>query len=411
LEVKTNQTEYRTMTRKKNIKGTQDIKAIIGQDGEFLRPLVRAVIQEFLEAEMAEAVGAEKGERTEGRLSYRSGYYPRSLITRVGKLELRVPQDRNGRFSTEIFERYQRSEKALVAALTQMYIQGVSTRKVKAISEELCGHSFSASAISEINKKLDAELGRFARRELENEYPYLVLDARYEKVRENGVIRSRAVLVAIGIDGEGRRQILAVEIANRESSTSWKDFLLALRGRGLRGVIFVVSDDHPGLKRAIMEVLPEAYWQRCYVHFLHNALDYLPRKVADDCLLELRWLYDRFDAEEARRDLTAWLLRWQEKYPRLCAWVEENIEQTLTFYRLPREHHKHLKSTNMLERLNEEIHRRTHVIRIFPNEESCLRLIRALAVEIHEDWIEGPRYLNMETLHTQRKQLELVEVA
>jgi putative transposase len=399
------------MTRKKPIKGTEEIKAAIAQDEDFLRPLVRTVIQEFLEAEMAEAVGAEKGERTEGRLSYRSGYYPRSLITRVGKLELRVPQDRNGRFSTEVFERYQRSEKALVAALTQMYIQGVSTRKVKAISEELCGHSFSASAISEINKKLDAELGRFARRQLDCEYPYLILDARYEKVRENGVIRSHAVLVAIGIDWEGRRQMLGVEMASRESATSWKDFLLALKGRGLRGVIFAVTDDHPGLKRAIMEVLPEAYWQRCYVHFIHNALDYLPRKMADDCLVELRWLYDRRNVEEAHRDLAAWLLRWQEKYPRLCAWVEDNIEQTLTFYRLPREHHKHLKSTNMLERLNEEIHRRTHVIRIFPNEESCLRLIRALAVEIHEDWIEGPRYLNMETLHLQRKQLELVEVA
>jgi putative transposase len=155
----------------------------------------------------------------------------------------------------------------------------VSTRKVQAISEQLCGHSFSASAISEINKKLDAELGRFARRELESEYPYLIIDARYEKLRENGVIRSRAVLVAIGIDWEGRRQVLGVEMANRESATSWKEFLLGLKRRGLRGVIFAVSDDHPGLKRAITEVLPEAYWQRCYVHFLRNALDYLPRKV------------------------------------------------------------------------------------------------------------------------------------
>jgi len=158
-------------------------------------------------------------------------------------------------------------------------------------------------------------------------------------------------------------------------------------------------------------VLPEAYWQRCYVHFLRNAFDYLPRKVADDCLIELRWLYDRRNAEEARRDLAAWLLRWQEKYPKLCAWVEENIEETLTFYRLPREHHKHLKSTNMLERINQELKRRTHVIRIFPNEESCLRLIRALAVEIHEDWIEAHRYLNMEMLRQQRKQLQFLEAA
>jgi putative transposase len=272
--------------------------------------------KEFLEAEMAEAVGAGKGERVEGRLSYRSGYYPRSLITRVGKLELRIPQDRSGRFSTEIFERYQRSEKALVAALTEMYVQGVSTRKVKAISEELCGHSFSASAISGFNKRLDEELGRFAYRELENEYPYLILDARYEKVRENAVICSRAVLVAIGIDWEGRRQVLGVEMANRESSTSWKDFLLGLKSRGLRGVMFTVSDDHPGLKRAITEVLPEAYWQRCYVHFLRNALDYLPRKGGDDCLIELRWLYDRRDAAEARRDLAAWLLRWHLRFLR-----------------------------------------------------------------------------------------------
>ena len=195
----------------------------------FCAPWCVPLSRSFSKRKMAEAVGAEKGERIEGRLSYRSGYYARSLITRVGKLELRVPQDRNGRFSTEIFERYQRSEKALVAALTQMYIQGVSTRKVTAISEELCGHSFSASAISEINKKLDAELGRFARRELESEYPYLIIDARYEKLRENGVIRSRAVLVAIGIDWEGRRQVLGVEMANRESSTSWKEFLLGLK--------------------------------------------------------------------------------------------------------------------------------------------------------------------------------------
>jgi putative transposase len=276
------------MTRKDSNRTISEIKAMIAEEGDFLGPVVRTVIQEFLEAEMAEAIGAQKGERVEGRLSYRSGYYPRSLITRVGKLELRVPQDRNGRFSTEIFERYQRSEKALVAALTQMYIQGVSTRKVKAISEELCGHSFSASAISEINKKLDEELGRFARRQLDGEYPYVILDARYEKVRENGVIRSRAVLVAIGIEWEGRRQVLGVEMANRESATSWKDFLLGLKRGGLRGVVFAVSDDHPGLKRAIMEVLPEASWQRCYVHFLRNALDYLPRKVADDCLVELR---------------------------------------------------------------------------------------------------------------------------
>ena len=214
-------------------------------------------------------------------------------MTRVGKLELRVPQDRDGRFSTELFERYQRSEQALVATLAEMYVQGVSTRKVKAITEELCGHAFSASAICAINKRLDESLDAFAKRPLAEPFAYLILDARYERVREGGVVMSQAVLIAIGIDWDGRRQILAVEMANRESRSSWNDFLLGLRRRGLNGVEFVVSDDHAGLSSAVREVLAEAAFQRCYVHFLRNALDYLPRKADDDCLQELRWLYDR----------------------------------------------------------------------------------------------------------------------
>jgi transposase-like protein len=200
---------------------------------EGLREIVRAVLQEILEAEMTDALGAAKSERTVARLGYRAGYYGRTLITRVGKLELRVPQDRDGRFSTELFERYQRSEQALVATLAEMYVQGVSTRKVKAVTEELCGHAFSASAISAINQRLDKSLAAFARRRLEEPFAYLILDARYEKVREAGVVCSQAVLIAVGIDWDGRRQILAVELANRESRSSWKDFLLSLRERGL----------------------------------------------------------------------------------------------------------------------------------------------------------------------------------
>jgi transposase-like protein len=393
-----------TMTEKKGKAEGIDVKGLLAGDDAFIRTVVRAALQEVLEAEMSEAVGAGKGERTSLRLGYRSGYYGRTLMTRIGKLELRVPQDRDGRFSTELFERYQRSERALVAALAEMYVQGVSTRKVKAITEELCGHSFSASSISTINKKLDENLAQFATRRLSEAFPYLILDARYEKVREAGVIASHAVLIAIGIDWDGRRQVLGVELANRESRSSWRDFLLGLRERGLTGVEFVVADDHAGLKAAIHEVLPEAAYQRCYVHFLRNALDYVPRKVDDDCLQELRWLYDRRDLAEARADLAAWIGKWQAKYPRLIAWVEENIEETLTFYRLPRQHHKHLKSTNMLERLNEEIKRRTHVVRIFPNAESCLRLVRALCVETHENWLEAHRYLNMDYLRELKKE-------
>lgn len=398
------------MAPKKTNAKSVDWKSELLAGGDVVRELFREVLQEVLEAEMTETLQAKPGERTSERLGLRSGSYSRTLITRVGKLELRVPQDRQGRFSTQLFERYQRSEKALVSALAEMYVQGVSTRKVKAITEELCGHSFSASSISDINKTLDEQLAQFATRRLDEEYPYLILDARYERVRENGTIHKRAVLVAIGINWDGRRCVLGVELANRESISSWKEFLLGLRTRGLTGVELVVTDDHAGLRAAIAEVLPEAAWQRCYVHFLRNCLDHLPRKGDDDCLRELRWIYERRNLGEARNDLAAWITKWESRYAKLVAWVEENIEETLTFYRLPPQHHKHLKSTNMLERLNEELKRRTHVVRIFPNAASCLRLVRALAVETHENWIEATRYLNMDLLREHKKQL-LREVA
>lgn len=392
------------MTTRKSKGKLSSVEALVAGDRDLMKLLMKEALQEVLESEMTEHLGAGPSERTEGRGGYRAGYYSRGLVTRIGKLELRVPRDRSGEFSTALFERYSRSEKALVAALAEMYVQGVSTRKVKAITEELCGHGFSASSISQINKSLDATLAKFAGRQLTEPYPYLILDARYEKVRDAGVIESRAVQIAIGINLEGQRQVLAVELANRESESSWKDFLFKLKARGLSGVEFVVSDDHSGLRKAIRETLTDAAWQRCYVHFLRNALDYLPRKADDDCLQELRWIYDRRDIQEANRDLAAWIGKWQGKYPKLVDWVENHIGETLSFYRLPRAHHKHLKSTNMLERLNEEIKRRTRVVRIFPNETSCLRLIRALCVETHETWLEDSRYLNMAFLAEQKKE-------
>jgi transposase-like protein len=380
-----------------------EMKSVLMEQPDFLVPVVQEAVQAILEVEMEECLQAGKHERNDQRLGYRSGYYRRRLITRVGTIMLRVPQDRAGHFSTQVFEQYQRSEKALVAALAQMYVQGVSTRKVAAITEELCGHEFSASSISAITARLDAQLAEFSRRPLAEAFPYVIVDARYERVREGGVIVSRAILIALGIDWAGRRQVLAIEYANRESQSSWQDFLVQLKARGLHDVLFVVSDDHPGLKAAIREVLPAAWWQRCYVHFLRNALDYLPRKADDDCLQELRWMYERRNVEEARRDLKQWLEKWNGKYPKLCAWVEANIEETWTFYRLPREHHKHLKSTNLLERFNQEIKRRTLVVRIFPDEASCLRLVRAVAAEQHEAWMEGSRYLNTNLLREQIK--------
>ena len=365
--------------------------------------MLRVLLNSLMQAERAKYLQAGAYERTEERQGHANGYKPKTVSTRMGEITFAIPQVREGGFYPSALEKGLRSERALVTTLAEMYVQGVSTRKVKAVTEELCGHAFSASTISQINKGLDAALARFAHRPLEEAYPYLILDARYEKVRLDGVIRSQAVLIAIGINWEGRRQVLAVELANRESATSWKDFVRRLKERGLTGVEFVVSDDHEGLKKAVSELLPQAAWQRCYVHFLRNALDYLPRRADDDCLQELRWIYDRRNLKEAQADLVAWLQRWQARYPRLTDWAEQAIGETLTFYMLPRQHHKHLKSTNLLERLNEQIKRRTRVVRIFPNPASCLRLVRALCAETHEAWLEDNRYINMELLKEQKK--------
>ncbi len=388
------------MSRKPNLK----IVDLAKGDKDLLLEMVKTACQEFIESEFEEFIGAGRYERSDKRTGYRSGHYSRSLVTRVGKIDLRVPQDRAGRFSTELFDRYERSEKALVLAMMEMYVKGVSTRKVKAITEQLCGHQFSASTISRLNRRLDGQLKQFAERKLEEAYPYLILDARYERVRDQGVVRKRAVLVAIGINTEGRRCVLGVELANRESPTSWRDFLIGLKKRGLSGVEFVVSDAHEGLVSAITQTLPEAVWQRCYVHFLRNAVDHLPRRKDDDCITELRWIYDRRSLKEARADLAAWLLKWQLKYSKLCNWAEQAIEETFSFFRLPHEHRKHMRSTNLLERVNEEIKRRTHIVRSFPNEAACLRLVRALTVEIHEDWQVSSRYLNMRLLEEQKKE-------
>ena len=384
-------------TRRKRSAKSPRIEALIGEDRELFKGLLKESLQEVLEAEMTETVGAGLGERTAVRTGYRSGYYSRGLVTRIGKLELRVPRDREGRFSTELFDRFQRSEKALVSALAEMYVQGVSTRKVKAVTEELCGHTFSASTVSRINKSLDGLLRRFAQRRLDEAYPYLILDARYEKVRLDGVIQSQAVFIAIGINGEGRRQILGVELSNRESRSSWTTFVTSLKTRGLHGVEFVVSDDHAGLKRAVRELLPEAVWQRCYVHFLRNALDYLPRKADDDCRQEVALALRPAQSQRGRAGSAAWLMRWATRYPKLTDWVEAHIGETLNFYSLPRQHHKHLKSTNMLERLNEEIKRRTRVVRIFPTRRVAYVCPSPLCRN-PRGWLEDHRYLNMEFL-------------
>ena len=397
------------MTKEKVAPKLEEVKALFAGNQDALRDLLQKMVQDILENEMEDFLEAGPYERTDTRRGYRAGYYPRRLETRVGTLTLRIPQDRQGNFKTELFERYQRSEKALVCAMMEMYIEGVSTRKVAKVTEALCGTEFSASTVSSLSKKMDDALKEFASRPLSEAYPYLILDARYEKVRINGIVQNQAVLIALGISWDGRREVLGVELAPRESNSIWKDFLVGLKERGLHGVEFVVSDDHCGIRTAVSTILTEAVWQRCYVHFLRNALDHMPKKHIDPaCMMELRWIYDRRTIDEAMSDLKAWLGKWAEKYPALCEWVEANICETLSFYKLPHMHHKHLKSTNMLERMNQEIKRRTHIIRTFPNPESCLRMVRALAVETHEAWQVETRYLNMDELREYKKEAQFM---
>jgi len=290
------------MTTTNNTKALiESVKETLTQDGDLLRNIIQQVLQEMLEAEMDQVLGASKSERSDKRLGYRSGYYTRTLLTRVGRVSLRVPRDRDGRFSTELFDRYQRSEKALVLAVAEMYVQGVSTRDVSEIAEELLGDSISASTVSRLSKSLDEQVRAFTERKLEGEHPYLMLDARYEKVRENGVVASRAVLIATSVNKEGKREVLGVEIADRESTNSWKDFISHLLARGLRGVKLVISDAHMGLQVAITELLTNALWQRCYVHFLRNARDYLPRNCSDSSIEELKFIYEQRSIEDAHK--------------------------------------------------------------------------------------------------------------
>lgn len=359
-----------------------------------IRFLLEGLLQRLLEEEMTAHLGAGPYERTGGRRGHRNGYKPRKLKTRVGTLELMVPKDREGRFRTELFERYQRSEKALVLALVEMYLQGVSTRKVKRITQELCGVDVSRSQVSSLTAGLEAEVEAWRGRRLDREYPYLVIDARYEKVRRRPHVVSQGVLVVVGISEEGYREILGTYVADSETEATWADVFKDVKSRGLEGVEYVVSDDHEGLRSAVERHFQGAVWQRCQVHVVRNLLGKLSRKDRAWVVKAWRRVRDAETLEDARRRLAELVDRLQGKYPAVAEWLEEAGEEALAVHALPRAHRKRMRSTNMLERWNQELKRRTRVVRIWPNAESCLRLVTALAMETSEEWQER-RYLDM----------------
>jgi len=372
------------------VSGWQD--GIGGED--FLRDLVQRTVQQVLEAEMTSFIGAETYQRNDVRRGWRNGYKPRTLKTRVGELELMVPKDRDGQFQTELFERYQRSEKAFVLALLQMYVEGVSTRKVSAITEALCGLEVSKSQVSALTQKLDAEVAEWRARPLLEEYPYLIFDARYEKVRRGGSVVSQGVLVAIGISAAGYREVLGAWVAESESEASWGAVFLELKQRGLRGVRYVVSDDHAGMVKAIDRHFQGAVWQRCQVHFVRNALSLCGRQQRPQVLRLMKVVTESATREAAQAALAAAIAEFENKAPKVARLLEECGEQILGVYALPEAHRKRMRTTNMLERQNQELKRRTRVIRVFPHEQSCLRLISALLMETNQDWM-GRIYLSM----------------
>ena len=377
---------------------------VLLDDPGFLRGIVERVVQQLLEAEMTHHIGAAPYERTERRTGQRNGYKRRTLRTRVGTLDLLVPQDREGTFSTRLFSRYQRNEKALVLALMEMYVEGVSTRKVKEVTEELCGTSFSKSLVSELAGSLDSELSAWRDRRLEAEaYPYVFVDARYEKVRVDRKVVNQGVLVVSGVRDDGFREILGVELADTESEATYQELFRSLKRRGLSGVVLVVSDDHEGLKAAIARHFQGASHQRCQVHYARNLLGMVGSARRKELGADLRAIFAAPDRKQALTIASSVAEKWRKKgNEKVTEHIEEHIEECLSCLAFPESHRRRIRTTNGLERLNQEIKRRTRVVRIFPNKESCLRLVTALAVEQSEEWITGKRYLVMSELKEQR---------
>jgi len=361
-----------------------------------LARLVEQVLNQILEAQVTEQLKAKPYERTDERQGYRNGHREKPLTTRIGRLVLEVPRVRSGEFSTEMFARYQRSEQALVLTLMEMVVNGVSTRKVRAVVEELCGVGLSKSTVSELCKQLDPIVRGWNERDLsQKEYPFLVVDALVIKVRKGGRVRTQSVLIACGINREGYREVLGLAIGDSESEASWSEFFAWLKSRGLKGVDLVVSDDHKGLVNAVMIHFQGASWQRCQTHFIRNVLEACPKSLQRRLHARLRHMFDAPDLETARRILELVVQEFEGLAPKAVERLEAGFEDAMAVMALPEPIRRRLRTTNALERLNREIRRRERVVGIFPNEEAALRLLGAVLMEIDEAWGTGQRYLDM----------------
>lgn len=368
------------------------LQVLTGNREEAIRFLLERILNEIMKAESEEQLGAARHERTEERQDYRNGTRERVLNTRIGTLTLEVPRHRNEPFHTMVFENYQRSEAALIATMVQMVVMGVSSRKVEKVVETLCGTSFSKSTVSELCKKLDKDIELFRKRPLDfQEAPFLMLDATYFKTREDHRVRSKAFLVALAFKPDGGREVVGFDIFDAEENYSWKTFLSELKERGLKDVRMVISDSHKSIRKSVAEVYPEAAWQRCQAHFQRNILDITPNKYKEALALELRRMFDAASIDEARRVKEAIVTEYEEVAGKAVEILETGFEESMTASCLPSHLHVKLRTTNLLERLNRELKRRSDVIQVFPNPESILRLMGAVTIEISNSYTNGNR--------------------
>lgn len=378
-----------------NLNGEQVKGLLTSDDG--LKGLVETVVNQVLEAQMSEHLTAAPYERSSGRTGYRNGYRTRSIYARIGKLVLRVPQSRDGQFSTELFSRYQRSEQALVLAMMEMVLQGVSTRRVEKVTEELCGESFSKSTVSRLCTHLDARVEAWNERRLDNRvFPFLVVDALVINVRVDSRVVPMSGLIASGINHDGNREILGLMLGDSETESTWAALFGWLKERGLKGVDFVISDDHKGLKKAAARHFQGSVWQRCQVHLMRNVLGSASKRYRATLAAGMKRIFGSGDRVEARSRFRQLADDLDGKADKALDVLENGLEDALAVMALPEKYRRRLATTNMQERLNEEIRRRERVIRIFPNEASAMRLIGALLAEKHETWSTGRKYFDMQ---------------
>ncbi len=360
---------------------------------EALPDAIRLLINTAMLIERQKHIGAEPYQRSAERTAHANGFKDKTIQTRVGALTVAVPQVREGGFYPNSLEKGVRSERALKLALAEMYVQGVSTRKVAAITEQLCGFEVTSSQVSRAAVELDTILSAWRERAL-GVYRYVYLDARYEKVRVDGQVRDAAVLLASGVDAAGKRAVLGVSVALSEQEVHWRTFLQHLVERGLCGVELIVSDAHAGLREARRAVFGGVPWQRCQFHLQQNAQAYVPRQeMKREVAASIRAIFGAGSLSEAKRLLTETAQRYRSVASKLASWMEENIGEGLMVFAFPEGHWRLLRTTNGLERLNQEIRRRTRVARMFPNEASCLRLVTAVVMEISDEWETGRAYL------------------